>query len=399
MTYHKTPIANLFSTRSEEDHARFKRQVSSAYSMTSLLTLERYVDSCSELFFARLDELFVNPRQSCDLGKWLQLYAMDVVAEVTFGQRFGCLAEGGDVSGMMDLIRVFLIYASVIGQVPYLHKILLGNPALPYIFPQIDKTNHVSNVQAPFLLSGPFSDCFFSLPWPGLQRERPIQRNTETLFGNSLKTKRRANLIWSTSSAIAPVTCKIADDLSCNLLTIPSFAGSDTTAIALRSAIDGLLTHPECYRKLQAEIDQRRTNGNLSLPVKYSEAQQMPYLQAVLKEAMRYHPSTGFIMERHVPKGGATICGVEIPGGTIVGINSWVVHRHKAVFGEDADEFRPERWLDADEERLKSMERSFFVVCLPLSMTLKDALLIYCSLELDRAPAQDGMSVLWRCQR
>ena len=182
------------------------------------------------------------------------------------------------------------------------------------------------------------------------------------------------------------------------LLTIPSFAGSDTTAIALRSAIDGLLTHPACYRKLQAEIDQRRADGDLSLPVKYSEAQQMPYLQAVLKEAMRYHPSTGFIMERHVPKRGATICGVEIPGGTIVGINSWVVHRDKAVFGEDADEFRPERWLEADEERLKSMERSFFVVSLPLLMTLKDALLIHCSLELDHALAQDGISVLWRCQ-
>ena len=185
MAYNRTTIANLFSTRSEEDHARFKRQASSAYSMTSLLTLEPYVDSCSELFFARLDELFVNPRQSCDLGRWLQLYAMDVVAEVTFGQRFGCLAEGGDVSGMIDLIQMFLIYASVIGQVPYLHKILLGNPALPYLFPQMDKTNHVVNVQVPFLCRFLFLTVFSVYLGPDC-RERSRSKETQRFCGKTV---------------------------------------------------------------------------------------------------------------------------------------------------------------------------------------------------------------------
>jgi hypothetical protein len=88
----------------------------------------------------------------------------------------------------------------------------------------------------------------------------------------------------------------------------------------------------------------------------------MPYLQAILKEAMRYHPSVSFLLERVVPKGGTIISGRGIPEGTIVGINAWVIHRDKKIFGEDADKFRPERWLEADEEKLKAMERTFFAV-------------------------------------
>lgn len=50
-----------------------------------------------------------------------------------------------------------------------------------------------------------------------------------------------------------------------------------------------------------------------------------------------------------------------IPGGTEVGCNAWTVHRDRAVFGDDVDDWIPERWLDPDEQKLKDMERYNFV--------------------------------------
>lgn len=47
---------------------------------------------------------------------------------------------------------------------------------------------------------------------------------------------------------------------------------------------------------------------------------------------------------------------------TIVGINSWVEHRNPAIFGPDADEFRPERWLSDDAEKLSYMNRHWMPV-------------------------------------
>ena len=85
----------------------------------------------------------------------------------------------------------------------------------------------------------------------------------------------------------------------------------------------------------------------------------MPYLQAVMKEAMRMHPAVGISMPRYVPSGGAEIGGRYYPEGTVVGVNAWVIHRDREVFGEDADVFRPERWLEGDS---KEMARNMYQV-------------------------------------
>ena len=84
--------------------------------------------------------------------------------------------------------------------------------------------------------------------------------------------------------------------------------------------------------------------------------------QAVIKESMRLHPGVSYPLEREVPDGGAQLCGVFIPGSTVVGVHAWVLHRDKDIFGEDAEGFRPERWIDADAEQLKKMDRGFFSV-------------------------------------
>lgn len=61
-------------------------------------------------------------------------------------------------------------------------------------------------------------------------------------------------------------------------------------------------------------------------------------------------------MLRIVPPSGATICGEYFPPGVTVGCNPYIVHRDRGVFGEDADVFRPERWLE--EKRAKEMDKS-----------------------------------------
>lgn len=116
------------------------------------------------------------------------------------------------------------------------------------------------------------------------------------------------------------------------------------------------MKNPEIYARLQQEIDQADAEGKLSPSVTFGESYSMPYLIAVTREAMRIHPSVQLCMPRIVPAGGATICGEYFPAGVTVGCNPAVIHRDKGVFGEDADEFRPERWLD--EKRAKEMDKA-----------------------------------------
>lgn len=92
-------------------------------------------------------------------------------------------------------------------------------------------------------------------------------------------------------------------------------AGSDTTAVTLSSVVYYLLRNPDCFSKLRNEIEAFENEGKMSDPIKFSEAQQMPYLQAVIKEALRMHPATGQPLSRVVPPGGAHISGQFFPAG------------------------------------------------------------------------------------
>lgn len=133
-------------------------------------------------------------------------------------------------------------------------------------------------------------------------------------------------------------------------------AGSDTTAIFLRTMFHQLLTHPESLARLRAELDAAAARGALSETTTWKESQALPYLSACFKEAGRVHPPFGLHLERVVPAGGLEVCGTALPAGTIVGMNAWVVHRDEEIFGSDADTWRPERWLDGDEVRIKRMD-------------------------------------------
>ena len=139
-------------------------------------------------------------------------------------------------------------------------------------------------------------------------------------------------------------------------------AGSDTTAIFFRTTFWNLLTHPQCLQQLRAELEQAKNENRLSDLVTWKESQNLPYLDAVIKESGRIHPPFGLHLERVVPPSGATICGQFFQGGTVVGISPWVMNHDQSVFGDDADEWRPERWLECDKEKRRSMESALFTV-------------------------------------
>lgn len=73
------PLENIFNTTREDFHASIKRPVAHAYSMTSLVQYEPFVDTTSQVFCRRLTEEYVEKNKVCDLGKWLQFYAFDVM--------------------------------------------------------------------------------------------------------------------------------------------------------------------------------------------------------------------------------------------------------------------------------------------------------------------------------
>lgn len=139
-------------------------------------------------------------------------------------------------------------------------------------------------------------------------------------------------------------------------------AGSDTVASIVRAIFYYLLKNPESLSKLLSELVNAKNDGSLSTPfVAWSESSGLPYLGAVIKEALRMHPALGLPLERVVPSNGLQLQDVNktyLPPATIVGANPWVLHRDTQIFGPDAARWNPDRWLKADEMQVKNMEHN-----------------------------------------
>ncbi|KAJ0313103.1 hypothetical protein COL516b_000028 [Colletotrichum fioriniae] len=132
-------------------------------------------------------------------------------------------------------------------------------------------------------------------------------------------------------------------------------AGADTTGTAFQAFMIHIMTHPEVYDRLMNEIDAQTRAGNLSEMPQYTEVQEhCPFYIACIREAMRLNPSAPNIFPRLAGKGGMELYGKHVPEGAEVTCNPWLVHRDENIFGPDASDFRPERWLES-EEKTKEM--------------------------------------------
>ncbi|XVF79926.1 hypothetical protein PTKIN_Ptkin15bG0029400 [Pterospermum kingtungense] len=130
-------------------------------------------------------------------------------------------------------------------------------------------------------------------------------------------------------------------------------AGKDTTAAALSWFIYMLCKHPDVQEKVAQEVKEATNMEEVKDSAKFAASlseealEKMQYLHAAITETLRLYPS--------VPVD-AKIClsddtlpdGFSVRKGDMVSYQPYAMGRMKFIWGDDAEEFRPERWLDED---------------------------------------------------
>ncbi|KAK7043263.1 hypothetical protein VNI00_008617 [Paramarasmius palmivorus] len=137
-------------------------------------------------------------------------------------------------------------------------------------------------------------------------------------------------------------------------------------SIALANSISWTLLelsrHPEMQSRLREEIRAKKRDmvakGNTARTFAAEDFDTLPYLNAVLKESLRYHSVASQIQrmanvddviplsEPILTSDGQYISEVPVRKGQKVWISISGYNRNKSVFGEDAHEFNPDRWLN-----------------------------------------------------
>lgn len=123
--------------------------------------------------------------------------------------------------------------------------------------------------------------------------------------------------------------------------------GTGTTTTMIEWSMTEIMLHPKIIQHIHRELDQIVGADNM---VQEFHLTDLPYLHAVVKEALRLHPAAPLLLPRS-PSRSCTVGGFTIPEGTKVFLNVWAMHRDPE-FWYDPDKFRPERFLDNEGIKL-----------------------------------------------
>ncbi|GLJ10352.1 hypothetical protein SUGI_0126690 [Cryptomeria japonica] len=122
-------------------------------------------------------------------------------------------------------------------------------------------------------------------------------------------------------------------------------AAIETTLWSMEWALAELVNHPEVQAKVRSELERVVGKGE---EVKEEDVEKLPYLQAVVKETMRLHTPIPLLVP-HMNLEEASIDGFRIPRESKVVVNAWWLGNNPEWW-RDPSEFRPERFMEEEEE-------------------------------------------------
>ncbi|KAJ4832407.1 hypothetical protein Tsubulata_018943 [Turnera subulata] len=123
--------------------------------------------------------------------------------------------------------------------------------------------------------------------------------------------------------------------------------GTDTTSTTMEWALSEMMLHSEVMKIAQEELTEVVGANNI---VEECHIYRLPYLQAIVKEAMRLHPVAPLLLPRS-PSQPSNVGGYTIPKGAKVFLNAWAMHRDPE-FWENPSEFQPTRFLGDANNKL-----------------------------------------------
>lgn len=190
-----------------------------------------------------------------------------------------------------------------------------------------------------------------------LIRALPVKRNEE--FKEAIRTIKRVSgdLVRSkreklakgerTDTDILSVAIESGgftdEDLVNQLMTFLA-AGHETTASSLTWAVYLMCKHPATQARLREEIlSQLPAIRDPAAQISSTDIDHLHYLNAVINETSRVFPPVALTLRQ--AERDTTIAGHFIPAGTAVIISPWAINTSNALWGADAKEFNPDRWM------------------------------------------------------
>ncbi|OQV04065.1 hypothetical protein CLAIMM_09012 [Cladophialophora immunda] len=303
-------LGTVIDILDEDEVSALKRAVGSAFAAKNLLDYEPDVDHALETLVQVLRK-----SRTATLFDVMQQFQVDFLLKAAFSKQTDYLETGRSVAPVSAYAR--LVHWGRWQSVPALEKLLFKSPLCWTWY-----SRQTAKPQA----------------WTAMAIEEFNKRKYKADEGFVSDASEKPDLMAKYLDGRNRHKDRVSDETILRMISSTIAAGFDTSAFTMTAILYYLVKYPGAMKKLRAEIDEALNAGRLSPQPRF------PFVRVPL--------------EREVPPEGAEIAGTFLPGGTIVGVSVWNAHFDRTVFGKDADEFRPDRWLEPDHQRRLMMERT-----------------------------------------
>ncbi|THH16891.1 hypothetical protein EW146_g3823 [Bondarzewia mesenterica] len=296
--------SSLLDILDPHEHSQRRRVWDRAFSSNAIKHYEHSLHSRVSQLVSILE--MHSQGDSVNLSRWLSLFSFDFMGDLAYGGIFELMKDGGDTHGFIKMSMLGVEQQEILGTMPWLKAFyrLLPNSGDTLRLRAFAKDTVLKRIAKGSMTRDLFSYLMDedgeggkALPFPVLAAEA----------------------------------------------TFAIVAGSDTSSVSLVNVFYYLLSNPQVYSTLQAEIDKAALESALD-PAALNT---LPYLNAVINETLRLQPLVPNGVQRVLAgkTNGTVVCGNFIPPNTTVQISNYSVQRDPANFFPCPDLFRPSRWL------------------------------------------------------
>ncbi|KAL9084937.1 MAG: hypothetical protein Q9165_007803 [Trypethelium subeluteriae] len=314
-----------FSTVPHDLHRQRRAALSPSFSKAAVYHLEPDIRALVDKLCDRLKE-YQRSSEPANLGPIFAALTTDIITGYSFGKSYECLQAPDFNPKLYEAVQATTRITVLAKQFPWIVPL---SRSLPHWMVQATNPLMMQMVQFTEYILNKVHYVIETHSTENEQQKRP------TVFHGILDTEtdpREKSVLRLMDDGVSMVG-----------------AGVVTTADTLRITTFHILNRPEVLTRLQAELATAIPDPTTSASLRLVE--QLPYLSAVVSEGYRISCGISTRLQRVSPHSPLTYRDWVIPAGTPVSMTIYLLHNRADIFPEP-QEFRPERWLVPQADRL-----------------------------------------------
>ncbi|TFK22368.1 cytochrome P450 [Coprinopsis marcescibilis] len=333
-----------------DQHRKQRKLLTPAFSVAHIRELIPVFYSVTYKLRHALVSQVEHGKTEIDLLSWITRTALEIIGQSGLGYSFDPLVEGevahpfaAAVRDFAQVLNTFTVSRFLV--LPLVHK--LGPPKFRRFIVDAVPWKRLHRLRD--IIDTIHNTCVGVFE----SKKAAIERGEPPIAGNPWDGKDIISLLLKGNMA-ATESERITDEEIAAQLSTLVFAAMDTTSNTLARTLELLSQHKDVQERLRQEVTEARAEGG---DLAYHELDTLPYLDAVCREVLRLHPVITFLLRTptkdmtlplHKPvtlADGSITDHILVSKGQDIMIGMMASNRNPELWGPDADEFKPERWL------------------------------------------------------